>query len=1381
MGSTTFDVFLSHNSRDKGTVERIAVKLKQAGLEPWLDVWSLTPGGRWQEEIAAGLAASCACAIFVGPTGIGDWMREELAIAKDRAAKQREFRLFPVLLPGLPEPFDGSALPPFLNTHTWVDLRDGFEDPARFQPLINAIKGIPLGPRAAIAPREDVSPYRGLETFDETHAEFFFGREGDVQRLLEHLKGERFLAVVGPSGSGKSSLVRAGLIPALRNGRIPGSERWSIATLRPGAHPLTALAAELVRLAPAQPMQATLDGLERDPRSLHLATELSLAGQPADTRVVWVIDQFEETFTLCRDESERTAFLENLLYAAAIPGGRCLVILAMRADFYPHCAAHAELAARIGTSQYLVGPLSPEGVRQAIVEPAWRVGLSFEDGLVDTILGDVATEPGGLPLLAHALLELWERRRGQMLSLDAYRATGGVTGALAKRADDVYAAFDPAEQAQARRILLRLTQPGEGTEDTRRHSSLGELVTRPEEQDTVSAVVDALVAARLLTTSADETTGEPGGDVAHEALIRSWPRLRGWLDEDRAGLRTHRRLTEAAQEWDRLERDPDLLYRGSRLNEAQGLAARDADALNPREREFLAESAALRERELAAAEERRQAQERLRRRIMAGMAAFSLLALLLAAFAGWQWWEAGQQRRDAQAQAAAASEQRDIADAERRRALSSLLAQQSQDVRAGAFDTRLLLSLEANRLDPEGVDARGSLLSLLQSNPNFLGFLPGHQSAAVDAAISPDGSLLAVAGDAGITLWDVQRWQRVGDPIDPERPVNLVQFTPDGRLLAGAGQVDGRIVFYDPDSGQHVKEIAAGEAGTVMSLAFSPDGQTVATIVENGSLTLLDAVTGEEHSQPAVPDPTWATFSPDGRFLAVATYGGSVLLAKPDGTDIQVLPRSYLPGSTVNSLSFSPDSRLLAAGTSAAGLEPGAVVVWNVDSKERIGPPVTVDEGHTWIVAFTPNGRWIVVATWDGSIYRWRAADLQPAGEPLRAHPGPIFDLVISPDGRRMVSVGHRGTAVVWDIAPGVGTRRLTLEVPSVSWNDVEFSPDGRELIGISTGLQFRSVADPAQVSRGDTWLGTSHKLIEIAVSAMIGKGAALDKKGNLVFWNLSSLRALTDPIRAKAGVLVFSPDGKFLVTGGWGRRAIRIWDTSSYEVTKEWSLAGRPEVYALAISSDSRHLVIGTARGVLLWDLKATSPASTGLADNSMRQAFSVAISPDGKTLAVGETGGVRLIDVLSRQQIAELPAPSGGIVRFVAFSPDGAIIAIGGDGDDVTLFDVATRQRLGTLNGHGGEVWPIHFSPDGRRLVALGWDLLLWNLDPIAWEAMACALAGRNLTFEEWTQFLGDEPYRKTCPDLPGPDEPAAMTAPLWATPSPSAGATPVAPGTL
>ncbi|HEX2118321.1 MAG TPA: TIR domain-containing protein, partial [Acidimicrobiales bacterium] len=588
MDHQRYDVFLSYNSADSDAVHRIAEQLRRERVEPWLDKWVLTAGRSWQEEIVDGLSRASTCAVMVGPSGLGDWAREELAVAHDRAAKDPDFRLFLVLLPGAPEMTDPRLA--FLRTRTWVDLRNGTADPDAFQDLVSAITGaarttIPLDGEVD----DSVSPYRGLSSFDEDHAEFFFGREDDTSRILELLKESRFVAVMGASGSGKSSLVRAGVVRALRTGRLPSSETWPIRVFTPGARPLTALAAQMHKAFPQESMQGTLRDLHADERSLDLAATAGLAESPPDRRLALVADQLEELFTLCTDEAERKAFLDNLLYAATIPGGRVVVVVGMRADFYHRCAPYPQLRTLIASEQYLVGPLTREGLRRAIEEPARRVGVELEAGLLDTILADVGAHPGGLPLLQHVLLELWQRRRGRMLTLEAYVAAGRLEGALAKRANTVYQALPPVQQEIARRVLLRLVQPGEGTEDTRRRATLDELVSISEDRGAVERVVESLAQERLVTFGQDEATGKRVVDITHEALIRGWPELREWIAERRDELRAERRLGEAAVEWDRGGRDESVLYRGARLSTWDG---HGLEGLNDLEREFLTASRA---------------------------------------------------------------------------------------------------------------------------------------------------------------------------------------------------------------------------------------------------------------------------------------------------------------------------------------------------------------------------------------------------------------------------------------------------------------------------------------------------------------------------------------------------------------------------------------------------------------------------------------------------------------------------------------------------------------------------------------------------------------------------------------------------------------------
>jgi hypothetical protein len=601
-----YDVFLSHNSTDKLAVESLARRLEdEAHLTPFLDKWHLVPGNPWQEELERALDRSDTCAVFIGPRGIGPWHNEELRSALDERVGHSGFRVVPVLLPGATLPERGQ-LPRFLRRLTWVDFRcsQGLDDAAVFYRLVAGIRGVAPGrdgEGVTILPMMEC-PYRGLEVFGEVHAQFFFGREADTQHLVEALRTTRFLAVVGPSGSGKSSLVRAGLLPQLRAGALPGSQWWQYCIFKPGAHPLEELAVSLAQITQRTDVQGLLKSLEADERELHLQIRLLLKGQSEELCICLVIDQFEELFTLCQDQKERQHFVNTLRYAATVLGGQTVVVPTMRADFIARAADYPPLAELVSDHQFLVSLMEREDLRRAIEKPAQLVGVQLEDGLAERLLQDTGQEPGALPLLEHALLQLWQKPRvDNIMTFAAYTDIGGAQGALAKQADEVFAGFSPEQQRIARLVLLRLTQPGEGTEDTRRRAVLSELYTRVDEKETVEQVVKTLADARLLVTNEDQQV-----DVAHEALIRSWPRLRQWIEEDRSALRTHLRIAEATRDWQTNGEDESYLYQGTRLLVGEEWAQSHGELLSIVERRFLETSIALRDRKWHEEEARRE-------------------------------------------------------------------------------------------------------------------------------------------------------------------------------------------------------------------------------------------------------------------------------------------------------------------------------------------------------------------------------------------------------------------------------------------------------------------------------------------------------------------------------------------------------------------------------------------------------------------------------------------------------------------------------------------------------------------------------------------------------------------------------------------------------
>jgi formylglycine-generating enzyme required for sulfatase activity/DNA-binding transcriptional ArsR family regulator len=430
------------------------------------------------------------------------------------------------------------------------------------------------------------SPYMGLRYFDTSDTDLFFGREALTAELLKRVKNESFLAIVGASGSGKSSVARAGLIPAWKK----ENERGVVHIITPTAHPLESLAATLTRDSESVTATSTLmDDMNRDVRSLRLYIKKTLG----EAKILLLVDQFEETFTLCKDLDERKAFIENLL-SLADENGATRVVITLRADFYHHCFEYEGLRLTLEKHQANLGAMTQDELREAITAPAKNNSWDFQPGLVDLILQDIGTEPGALPLLSHALLETWKRRQGRTLTLQGYHDAGGVKKAITQTAEGVYDKLSKEEQIIARNIFLRLTELGEGTQNTRRRVKMDELAqAQSKEQDAVTKVLKTLTDARLVTAEQDSA------EVAHEALIREWGTLRKWLDEDRESLRLHRHLTESAEEWERRGHDAGELYRGARLIQLQEWVKKQGDGLSPLEAEFVRASQNVKKREQA--------------------------------------------------------------------------------------------------------------------------------------------------------------------------------------------------------------------------------------------------------------------------------------------------------------------------------------------------------------------------------------------------------------------------------------------------------------------------------------------------------------------------------------------------------------------------------------------------------------------------------------------------------------------------------------------------------------------------------------------------------------------------------------------------------------
>lgn len=1259
MAARRFDLFLSYNRADQTAVERIADRLRQAGLEPWLDRWELTPGGAWQEEIVKGLRSSGACAVVVGPSGLGDWAREELAVAQDLAAKDRQFRVFMVLLPGAPDLSDPGLA--FLRTRSWVDLRKGIGDREGLQDLFCAVAGAPRRRDIPVA-APGTCPYRGLEAFDEEHADFFFGRDEDVAFLLEKLRASRFLAVLGPSGSGKSSLIRAGLLPALRRGALPVSESWSLRIFHPGVRPATALAVQMTHLFAGTPLQQTLDRLHDDARTIDLAASVGLGDRHVGDRVVLVVDQFEELFTLCNDEEERHVFLENLLYAATIPGGRVVVVLGMRADFYHRCALYPDLRALVADQQFLVGPLDSDGLRQAIEEPARRVGLEIETGLVETIMADVGDRPGGLPLLEHVLLEVWRRRRGTMLTLEAYVDSGGVEGSLAQRANAVYSVLPTAQQQVARRVLLRLIQPGEGAEDTRRRAEMAELLTHPGEEHHVDAVVRALADQRLVTTGRDEVSGSPVVDITHEALIRGWPELRAWINEDREALRAQRHLTDAATEWDRRGRHDDDLYSGARLaywNE-RGLAE-----LTETERAFVEGGLRREARERTAG--------RRRARLAVGGVVSAVTAVAVVALLGLE----------------SVADQRDIARSRQlaTEATASLVTDPAKGFRLAADAYELRSTREAQRALREAAATPGSRVDLLR----------GHEGAVNTAAASPDGQRLVSAGvDGTVRVWD---WAGGTEPIvlrGHEGSVSSAAFSPDGRRLVSAG-IDGTVRVWSAESAGELRVLRGHDRGGT-SAAFSPDGRRLVSTGTDGTVRIWDWDGPTEpivllgHGGPVAG----AAFSPDGARLASTGADGSVRVWDLSGAGDATVLLGHASAGT--SAAFSPDGHRVVSASA-----DGSVRVWDWAG----GRELTALRGQGGVVlgaSFSPDGRRVVGAGADGTVRVW---DWAAGGEPteLRGHAGVVQGASFTPDGRRVVSAGADGAVGVWDWAGG-GDPTVVGNHPSAV-PSAAFSPDGRMVVSAGVDGTVR-LWDAAGGGEPRILGGHAAGIIPTVAFSPDGRRVVSSgADGAVRVWDWAASREPTElsdreAAQPAAYSAAISPDGGKVVSASADGN-IRLWDLVA---------GGRPTVlganetaaYTATFSPDGRRVVGAGADGVVrMWEL--SGDGGPRLLGNHPGAVYRVAFSPDGhRVVSAGVDGTVRVWELTSARPPKVL-AGHAGVVISAAFSPDGHRVVSAGVDGTVRVWDWASGEEPTVLR-HKGIVFAASFSPDGKRILSAGAD---------------------------------------------------------------------------
>jgi WD40 repeat protein/DNA-binding SARP family transcriptional activator/ABC-type cobalamin/Fe3+-siderophores transport system ATPase subunit len=1136
-------------------------------------------------------------------------------------------------------------------------------------------------------------PFKGLASFELEDAEVFFGRERLVAEMVARLPGAPLMGIVGPSGSGKSSALQAGLLAALADGVLPGSDGWGLALLRPGEHPLAALE------------QATAEIASRD-------------------RLVIAVDQFEETFATCRDEAERGAFINALVSHARDPRRRTLVLMAVRADLYGRCAAHPELSRMLGANHVLVGPMRHSELRRAIELPARRAGLRVEPELVDALVADVEGEPGALPLLSTSLLELWQRRDGRSLRMSAYEHAGGVHGAVARLAESAYERLDPDRQLLARRLLLRLA--GEGEAAVRRRVPLAELGGGRDQR--VTEVLARLAEERLVTIGDGEV------EIAHEALLREWPRLRGWLEEDSEGRRLQLRLGAAARQWQAAGRDPEELYRGPRLAAALDWSAAHQGELNPVERAFLDES--------------RAAGERSQRRLRAALAGvFGLL--VVAVIAGLV---ALDQRGNARDEAVAADAQRLGAQA------------LSED----DLDRALLLARQGVALD-DTLQTRSNLLAALLKSPAAIGVLRGDGDQLISMDLSPDERTLAfIDYDGTVSFVDTRTRRRAGRRatvagsvhegviVDPElRPD--VRFSPDGSLLAVAGSLP---VVLDARTHRVLARLRMGRDRTMYTVRFSPNGRTLSAAIaldqaRGTVIRRFDVRTGrplgaERHVSR---DLVTLMLSRDGRRMITTGSGEDTLVS--DARTLRPLARLPIGAEQA---ALSPDDRTMLAGGRDGSVHFVDVATGNV--RRASGR----HDGAVAESAFSPDGRTAITAGEDGRLIVWDVRRAS-AGETLEGHSGQITGLAISRDSSTLYTTGLDGKVLIWDLA---GSRRLGRPFRAGRSNP-EFprfalSPDGRLLaLGQLDGTV--ALVDAS----------TLRPLSEFRVTRGPVQGMGFVPRGRLLVVGADDgFLALVDPGRGrivkplgghdeKILTPTFSADGRLMATasdvqGDPGDGEVRLWALPSGAPVG--APLRYPTVGDVSLSPDGRTLAVThpPAGGVEIVDVaKRDSHASLAEAETVWDLAR---FTPDGRHLVGASYKG------WARLWSAEEPGPfnlaspwkpasppfSGhaGRVEWQSVSPDSRTLATGSTDGTIRLWDLPTQEPLGTpLPGLPNRYLLPQFTPDGAHLFAItdAGRAYRWDVRPSSWARHACAVAGRRLTRSEWKDALPERNYDPAC----------------------------------